>query len=113
VSLRKRSVMREILTEVRCREWDCTRHDIFRDMEVNQDSWWRTEDTFVAKMIHKHSHHFRDHLPNQRQSAEFSLEHMVQDEAQPFFVHKAWLYQAQTRWVPLLAHVRQYYPELG
>ena len=104
--------MRDVISELRCGDWECHRHDLFRDQEHNPDGWWRTEDTYVAKVLHLHRHRWEGHLPNQRESGEFSLEHLEIPDVHPFFVHKIWLYQPQHRWLPLLAHVRQYYPEL-
>lgn len=107
-SLRKRSVMRDVCSELRCGDWECHRHDLFRDMDRHGDAWWRTEDTFVAKVLHQHQHRWRGRLPDQRQSAEFAQEHLQVDDVSPFFVHKIWNYQPQSRWLPIIAHVKQY-----
>ena len=112
VSMRKRSFMLDVTTELRCGDWECHRHDLFRDMESNPDAWWRTEDTYVAKVLYTHQHRWQGRLPNQEQSGVFSQEHLqLPVTISPFFVHKIWRYQDESRWLPLLAHVKQYYPD--
>ena len=51
-------------------------------------------------------------LPTQATSAWFSLEAMDFAEADPYFIHKIWNYLSHMRYGPLMAHSKQYYPEL-
>ena len=109
--MRKRSVLTDLISEIRCDEWSCARFDIFREA-TTKGQWWDVEDTAVAKYFLTHHQKYRERISPQTRMGEFSLEHMEVPSANPFFVHKVWNYQHQQRWLPLLAHAKQYYPEL-
>ena len=112
VSMRKRSVMKDILSEIRCDNWACSTFDLYREAFEKSNTEYTVEDKAIALYLYEHRHRYGDHIPTQARMSEFSLESMVADYAKPFFLHKIWPYQHPVRWVPLMANVKQYYPEL-
>ena len=109
--MRKRSIMKSVLAEIRCDRWACDLFDVY--IEGNKrTSMQQAEDTALSFFLHAHLKRLQGHIPPQTRMAEFSLEHLQVPSANPFFVHKVWNYQPQQRWLPLLAHAKRYYPEL-
>lgn len=167
-SMRKRSVMSVVGSEVLCADWECVRQDIFGGSSAPTDGdadAWKGEETFVAKMVHRHQARWKGLLPGPKENAAFAQSQVQVDDVevrsgaglaalggsdssaaqlsshlliltvvfasrcclgtrlfslspllslrQPFFVHKIWDFQPESRWLPLVAHVKQYYPEIN
>ena len=109
VSIRKRSVMESIQTEIRCDLDQCQQFDLFHQPASNRyiDT---VEDTVISIQLDRHRKRLFGHLiPSPQQMQEFSAENLVLPSANPFFFHKAWLYQEKHVWLPKLARVKRFY----
>lgn len=116
LSLRKRSVMLDLLQEVRCNDWSCKRVDMFHEYYTQQEFPMKhVEDSLLAYQLYDHAYKYTagvSQLATPEIAAWFSMESLDFPAADPFFAHKIWAYLPSVRYGPLMAHVKQYYPEL-
>jgi hypothetical protein len=112
VSVRKASMMREVIAELRCssESAQCERFDLFREQETNPDEQWKAEDTFLAHRIHAQRSRFTGRLANQVESSQFAQEtDLAGARGDPFFLQKAWMFQKQEKYLPMIARVKEVY----
>lgn len=116
VSMRKRTAMLDLSQEMRCDDWQCKPICMYEHFSVQQEIKMKhVEDTMFAWQLHDHAYKYTagvSQLPTPDISAWFALEGHDVPGASPYFIHKVWNYMSHLRYGPLMAHTKQYYPEV-
>jgi hypothetical protein len=93
-TMRKRSVMSVVGSEVHCADWECSRQDLFGSpapTDADADAW-KGEETFVAKMVHRHQARWKGLLPGPKENAAFAQSQVQVDDVEVRASHRrlAW-----------------------
>lgn len=121
LSARSRTAMVDLVRELRCTDWECHWVEMFAEGAQQQaNKWLHVEDTFLAHQLEAHRYKYDGNTTGtpsrladmERDAAWFALEERDYPQVHPWFLHKFWEYHSHLRWAPMIAHTRQYYPEV-
>lgn len=75
--------------EVHCADWECSRQDLFGSAPTDADAdAWKGEETFVAKMVHRHQARWKGLLPGPKENAAFAQSQVQVDDVEVRSSHR-------------------------
>jgi hypothetical protein len=109
VTLRRRSVMLQIIREIVCSRWQCKIEDLYQHHQTSpsNNQFTREEDTWLAWRVHAMREQYPFRLPPRPVLFDFSAETMAGPD--PVFLHKTWEYVNATAMLRLTASVQEWY----
>lgn len=107
ISIRKRSVMLDLIRELVCDKLQCHYIDYFN----SDNNEYKIEDVFLAYRFYQYRSKYQSLIAPVIDLAKFSIEsYDLDSNINPYFIHAIWRWNIpKSRWIKLLANVKKYY----